>query len=183
MKRWETYIARYPWSFNFSEKFKRKIGGMEMANFMNDYSLEIIKGQYKDRYFVSFTDGYEEFQRLEINKDIYSALFDLNKRDRNLTRLDERNLEHSELTEETLVRRSFKKPKGIEEIILERETKKLFWQSVGDLPEIQRKRLLLYYDYGFSLKEISKIENCSIRAVKYSIDIAKKKLEEKIKKF
>lgn len=149
-----------------------------MANFMNDYSLEIIRGKNKDKYFVSFTDGYGDFQRLEINKDIYEALFDLNKRDRNLTRLDERNLEHSELTDETLIKRSFKREKGIEELILEKEMKKLFWQAIGELPEIQRKRLLLYYDYGFSLKEIGKIENCSIRAVKYSIDIAKKKLEK-----
>ncbi|MBZ2174357.1 sigma-70 family RNA polymerase sigma factor [Schnuerera sp. xch1] len=154
-----------------------------MANFMNDYSLDIIKGQHKDRYFVSFTDGYGEFQRLEINKDIYFALFELNKRDRNLTRLDERNLEHSELTDETLIKRSFKKPKGIEELILEKEMKKLFWQAIGELPDIQRRRLLLYYDYGFTLKEIAKIENCSIRAVKYSIDIAKRKLKEKIKNF
>ncbi len=154
-----------------------------MANFMNGYSLEKIKGKNKDRYFVSFTDGYGEFQRLEINEDIYSALFELNKTDRNLTRSDERNLEHSELTDATLSRRSFEKPKGIEELILEKEMKKLFWKAIGELPNVQRKRLLLYYDYGFSLKEIAFRENCSIRAVKYSIDIAKKKLEEKIKKF
>ena len=153
-----------------------------MANFMNGYSLEVIKGKNKDKYFVSFTDGDGEFQRVEINFDIYSALFELNKADRNLTRSDERNLEHSELTDETLIRRAFEKPKGIEEILLEKEMKKLFWQAIGELPEIQRKRLLLYYDYGFTLKEIAIMENCSIPAIKYSIDIAKKKLEEKIKK-
>lgn len=154
-----------------------------MANFMNDYSLEIIKGKNKDKYFVSFTDGYGEVQRLEINEDIYSALFDLNKRDRNLTRSDERNLEHSELTDEALIKRSFKKPKGIEELILEKEMKKLFWQAIGELSDVQRKRLLLYYDYGFSLKEIAKMESCSTSAIQYSIAIAKKNLEEKIKKF
>jgi len=149
---------------------------------MNGYSLEVIKGKNKDKYFVSFTDGDGEFQRVEINFDIYSALFELNKADRNLTRSDERNLEHSELTDESLIRRAFEKPKGIEEILLEKEMKKLFWQAIGELPEIQRKRLLLYYDYGFTLKEIAIMENCSIPAIKYSIDIAKKKLEEKIKK-
>ena len=153
-----------------------------MANFMNDYSLEIIKGR-TDRYFVSFTDGYGEFQRLEINEDVYSALADLNKNDRNLTRSDERNLEHSELTDETLIKRAFKKPKGIEELIMEKEVKKLFWQAIGELPEVQRKRLLLYYDYGFSLKEIAKMENCSIRAIQYSLEIAKKRLENNLKNF
>ena len=156
---------------------------MEMANFMNGYSLEIIKDRNKERYFVSFTDSEGDFQRVEINFDIYCALFELNKIDRNLTRSDERNLEHSELTEETLIKRSFERPKSIEEIILEKEMKSTFWKAIVELPEVQRKRLLLYYDYGFSLKEIAKIENCSIRAVKYSVDIAKKKLEEKIKKF
>ena len=61
--------------------------------------------------------------------------------------------------------------------------KSSFWKAIGELPEVQRKRLLLYYDYGFSLKEIAIMENCSIRAIQYSIEIAKKKLEEKIKKF
>ncbi len=135
---------------------------MEMANFMNDYSLEIIKGM-KDRYFVSFTDGYGDFQRLEINEDVYSALADLNKND------------------ETLIKRAFKKPKGIEELIMEKEVKKIFWQAIGELPEVQRKRLLLYYDYGFSLKEIAKMENCSIRAIQYSLEIAKKRLENNLK--
>ncbi|MBU5314530.1 hypothetical protein KQI38_21130 [Tissierella carlieri] len=154
-----------------------------MVNFMNAYILEKTEGIDKEQYYVSFFDGNYVLHRIEINFDIYSALFELNKIDRNLTRSDERNLEHSELTDETLSRRIFEKSKGIEEIILEKEMKTEFWKAIGELPDVQRKRLLLYYDYGFSLKEIAKMENCSIRAVKYSIDIAKKKLEEKIKKF
>lgn len=154
-----------------------------MANFMNAYILEKTEGIDKEQYYVSFFDGNYVLHRIEINFDIYSALFELNKIDRNLTRSDERNLEHSELTDETLSRRIFEKSKGIEEIILEKEMKTEFWKAIVELPDVQRKRLLLYYDYGFSLKEIAKMENCSIRAVKYSIDIAKKKLEEKIKKF
>ncbi len=162
---------------------KEKIGGMEMANFMNGYILEKTESGNKEQYYVSFIDGNAVLHRIEINFDIYSALFELNKRDRNLTRSDERNLEHSELTDETLIRRAFEKPKGIEEIILEKEMKKLFWKAIGELTDVQRKRLLLYYDCGLTLKEIAKMESCSIRAIKYSIDIAKKKLEEKIKKF
>lgn len=148
-----------------------------MANFMNGYSLENIK----EKYYVSFTDGDGEFHRVEINLDIYLTLFDLNKVDRNLTRSDERNLEHSALTDGSLNKRSTGKPKDVEEIILEKEMKTEFWKAIGELPDVQRKRLLLYYDYGFTLKEIALMEKCSIRAIKYSIDIAKKKLEEKIK--
>ncbi len=154
-----------------------------MANFMNDYSLEIITGKNGDKHFVSFTDGDGDFQRLEISEEVYYALIDLNRRDRNLTRSDERNLEHSELTDETIIKRAFRKPKEIEELILEKERNKSFWQVIGELPEVQRKRLLLYYDYGFSLKEIAKMENCSVRAIQYSLDIAKKRLKNNLKNF
>lgn len=154
-----------------------------MANFMSGYSLEIIEGRNKERYFVSFTDGDGDFQRVEINRDIYCALYELNKIDRNITRSDERNLEHSELTDASINRRSFEKTKDAEEIILEKEMKTEFWKAIGELPDVQRKRLLLYYDYGFSLKEIALMEKCSIRAIQYSLDIAKKKLENNFKKF
>lgn len=90
--------------------------------FFNNTAFLLPKN--KDKYFVSFTHGDVEFQRVEINFDIYSALFELNKRDRNLTRSDERNLEHSELIDEILIRRVFEKPKGIEEITLEKETRR-----------------------------------------------------------
>lgn len=60
--------------------------------------------------------------------------------------------------------------------------KKLFWKAIGELSDVQRKRLLLYYDYGFSLKEIAFIENCPIHVIEYSIDIAKE-IRRKNKKF
>lgn len=46
---------------------------------------------------------------------------------------------------------------------------------------ILKYTLFLYYNYGFTLKEIALLEGYSIRAVKYSIDNAKKKLGERIK--
>lgn len=152
-----------------------------MANFMNAYTLEKTESGSKEQYYVSFIDGNAVLHRIEINFDIYSTLFELNKIDRNLTRSDERNLENLDLTEEGLSNRSLIKQKKVEDIVLEKEMKAELWNAIGELPDIQRKRLLLYYDYGFTLKEIALLEGCSIRAVKYSIDNAKKKLGEKIK--
>lgn len=154
-----------------------------MSNYMSSYSFEAIEREGKKIYIVSFIDGNGNFQRSEINFDIYDALSELNKIDRNLTRSDERNLEYSELTDETLVKRSFKKEKSLEELVLEMEIKDIFWKTIEQLPDIQRKRFLLYYEYGFSLKEIAEIENCSIRAIQYSLEIAKKKLKIIFKKF
>ncbi|MSU03226.1 hypothetical protein [Tissierella pigra] len=73
-----------------------------MATFMNAYILEKTESGNKKQYYVSFIDGNYVLHKMEINLDIYFALFKLNKIDRNLTRSGERNLEHLDLTEEAL---------------------------------------------------------------------------------
>jgi len=51
------------------------------------------------------------------------------------------------------------------------------------LPEIQRKRFILYYELEFTYEQIAEIEECSKTAVKYSIDKAKATIIKKIKNF
>ena len=41
----------------------------------------------------------------------------------------------------------------------------------------------MYFFDGLTLKKISEIEGCSIRSIKYSIDIAINKLSKKLKKY
>ena len=57
------------------------------------------------------------------------------------------------------------------------------WQAIFKLPEIQRKRFILYYELEFTYEQIAKIEKCSKTAVKYSIDKAKATIIKKIKNF
>ena len=59
-------------------------------------------------------------------------------------------------------------------------TEDLF-KEIEKLPQIQKKRLILYYFYDMNLSVIAKIESCTFRAVKFSIDIALKKLYENLK--
>ena len=52
-------------------------------------------------------------------------------------------------------------------------------QAIDMLPEVQRRRLLLYYFGGYTYDQIAQMEGCTKMAVKFSIDIAIKKLREK----
>lgn len=53
----------------------------------------------------------------------------------------------------------------------------------SELPEVQRRRFRLYFDYGLTYEQIGKIEGCSKMPVKRSIDRAIEKIREKIKYF
>ena len=52
-------------------------------------------------------------------------------------------------------------------------------RAISELPEIQRRRLILYYFQGMTYEQIAGMEGCTKRAVKFSVDIA----VEKLKKF
>lgn len=60
--------------------------------------------------------------------------------------------------------------------------RKLLYQklhkAILTLPEIQRRRLWLYYFDGYTFEQISEMEGCTKRAVKFSVDIAQKKLKD-----
>ena len=53
---------------------------------------------------------------------------------------------------------------------------------INSLPEIQKRRLKKYYFEDMTLEQIAKEENCTKRAVKFTIDIAIEKISKKIKK-
>ena len=78
---------------------------------------------------------------------------------------DYRHREFSEIMEETLNWRAVRQPKSIEEVILEEERAELLQRIISKLPEMQRRRFLLHYEYEMTYKEIGKIEHCSQQSV------------------
>ena len=79
----------------------------------------------------------------------------MERRNRNLLQWDERHREFSEVWDETLNRRGLKLPKSIEEQMIEAERAELLCKAVDGLPEIQRRRFLLYYEYEFNFYQIA----------------------------
>ena len=53
--------------------------------------------------------------------------------------------------------------------------------AIKKLPEIQKRRIIKYYFEDKTFQQIANEENCSKRAVKFSIDIARKELYNKLK--
>ena len=94
----------------------------------------------------------------------------------------ERHIEHSELYEETLNKRILDKPISLEEEVEKNILNEKLREVISTLPEIQKKRLIKYYFENKTFEQIAKEENCTKRAVKFSIDIALEKISKEIKK-
>lgn len=90
----------------------------------------------------------------------------------------DRHIEHSQLTELTLNKRASKKQIDLEDLVIKRMEYKKLHNAILKLPEIQKKRLMLYFFKGLTLKKIATIEKTSIRAVQYTISIALKNLKK-----
>lgn len=148
-----------------------------------DNPYTIFYSKETDKYYLSFQDGQMVRHRMEIDKTFYDLFDGFELED--LSELNEfdRHIEHSDLTEFTLNRRAVDKPKTTEDIAYEHIRNEQLHEAISELPEIQKRRLLLYYFGDFTYEQIAKMEGCTARAVEYSVCIAKRNLRKKLNYF
>ena len=132
-----------------------------MAYRVKAYTLREESTESGIRYFISFKDGQGKSHELEVSEQFFMEFRQMERRNRNLLQWDERHREFSEVWDETLNRRALKLPKSIEEQMIEAERAELLCKAVDGLPEIQRRRFLLYYEYEFNFYQIAAMEHCT----------------------
>lgn len=140
----------------------------------NPYTLIISDG----RYYLSFKDSRGELQSIEIDEVLYELFNRFELEDISYLNRLSRHIEHSELTEASLNNRAFCKPESIEEEVSRNMEYELLHRAIEKLPEVQRRRLLLYFFGEMTYEQIAAIEGCTKRAVKFSVDIAIEKLKK-----
>jgi RNA polymerase sigma-70 factor (ECF subfamily) len=126
----------------------------EVFDNTNPYTIRFEETDGRKRYFVAFTDGQGNFRETEVTKAVYMEFCHFIKRERNLRRSDERHLEQSELTEETLCRRAVNKPKPVDEAVNDTIRMERLNRAIMELPEIQRRRFMLHFDLGLTYEQI-----------------------------
>jgi RNA polymerase sigma-70 factor (ECF subfamily) len=149
----------------------------------NPYTLrtEVVEGI--TLYYVSFLDGQAIHHETEVSRPIYLELLRFVKVERNLRRWDERHTEQSDLTDETLHNRALNPQKGVEDTVIDGLCNEQLQRAVESLPEIQRRRFILYHEFGLTYEQIAKMEGCTKRAVKFSVDLATAKITENLNSF
>lgn len=130
------------------------------------------------RYYLSFKDSRGALQSIEIDEVLYELFNRFELEDISYFNKLSRHIEHSELTEASLNERAFCKPESIEEEVSRNMEYELLHRVIEKLPEVQRRRLLLYFFGEMTYEQIAAIKGCTKRAVKFSVDIAIEKLKK-----
>ena len=141
---------------------------------------EVDRGGFT-HYYISFTDAHGESHDTKVPRTVFAAYLRFEKDERNLRRWDERYREKSDLTEATLRRRALHLPRSVEDSVIAAEQDELLRQAIAELPEVQRRRLLLYHDEGLTFDEIALREGCKRQPVIRSVQRAEEKIRKKVK--
>lgn len=145
----------------------------------NPYSL--VNFSDKNCYIINFTDINKNVRNVSVSKEIYDEFNKFELEDLSEMNEYDRHIEHSKLKELTLNKRILNKNKSVEKYVIEKIENQELYSAILKLSKIQRNRILMYYFQELTQKEIAEKDNCSIRAVQYSINSALKKLKKFLK--
>ncbi len=143
----------------------------------NPYTLTIEKGIK----YISFTDNQGVFHKLESSDELFSLFDSFELEDISFLNEISRHYEQSELTEQSLNERSFYLQEPLEDAVFRKLQNEQLHTAIRQLPENQKRRLLLYYFCGQTYEQIAKSEGCTIMPIKRSIDKAIRKLYAMLK--
>lgn len=143
----------------------------------NPYTLT----EKEDKNFLSFRDGQGVLQEFQITKELFEVLNRFELDDLSILNEWDRHYEHSELTEASLYDRAAMPPESVEETVFRNLRYEALYKAIEQLPETQRRRLVLYYFAGFTYAQIADKEGCKYQTVQESIYAALKKLKKLLK--
>lgn len=161
---------RHPMDFDPRPKRRR-----EEENPYEIYTVGIRTAH--PRYFLAMKDSGGQKRWMEIDKPLFDALNEFELEYISYLNEVDRHYEQSDMTEETLNRRAIKHRESVEETVLQRIEMDKLYQAIAQLPEKQRRRLVLYYFGEFTYEQIADMECCTHPAVKKSISSALDKLK------
>lgn len=140
----------------------------------NPYTLT----EKEDKHFLSFWDGQGVWQEFQITRELFEAMNRFELDDLSILNEWDRHYEHSELTEGSLYDRAAMLPESVEETVFRNLRYEALYKAMEQLPETQRRRLVLYYFAGLTYAQIADKEGCTFQAVGKSITAAEKRLKK-----
>lgn len=142
------------------------------------YNPYILSTTADGRHWIEFTDGQRIHQRFEIGKALFNQFNTFELDDLAYLNEADRRYEHSEQSESSLNKRAIHREEPIEEKVIRRMEYERLYKAIAALPEIQKRRVILYYFGKFTYEQIAGMEGCTIMPVKRSIDAAIKNLKK-----
>lgn len=141
------------------------------------YNPYTISRDEDGRCTLSFKDGQGLTYSLEISRELYAVFNEFELADLSVLNQVDRHMEQSLLTEQSLHERAFQTEESVEDTVIQNLYIEQLKQGMDKLPEIQKRRLFMYYFEGRTYEEIAALEGCKHPAVIRSINAAIKNLK------
>lgn len=129
-------------------------------------------------YYISFRDGEGVYQRFEINKTFCEAFNRFELADLSYLNVWDRHIEQSEIWETSLNERALEKPETVEDIVFRNIQTEDLYKAIDRLPDIQKRRIWMYFFEGMTYEQIAEFEKCKHPAVVKSVKAALKNLKK-----
>ena len=146
----------------------------------NPYLL--VHDEITKKHYVTFMDYLNNEMCIEVAKDVFDVMDRFELEDVSQINKFKRHIEHLELSENELYKRSFNSQESLANRVHKEIEVGRIRQAIERLPITQKRRTKMYYFDGMTYEAIARLEGCTKRAVKFSVDIALKKLREILEK-
>lgn len=154
-----------------------------------DNPYKIVFNNVEKIYIVSFKDGTNKLNEVEVSKEIFdvfneSELNDISTMHKDRKHIDYRNYDDSEIIENLIFNKSKDKYKILEDDYIKEVEHQELRKVIDELSNIQKRRIKMYYFEELNLEQIAKIEHTSFqmisKSIKQGIENLKKILKNKI---
>ena len=139
----------------------------------NPYTIYEKEG----KYYITFKDGQGQRKCFEVEKELYDVFNDFELEDLSYLNVWDRHLEQSEVWETSLNERAVEVPETVEDIVLRNIQNEKVHRAIEQLPEVQKRRIRMYFLEGMTYEEIAVKEKCKHPAVVKSVKVALEKLK------
>ena len=139
----------------------------------NPYTLCSEKG----RYYISFVDVNNNFQKIEVSREVFESFNKFELEDISQMNEYDRHLEHSKIYEHTLHKKKDSREWQLEEYFENVQITENLHMAISKLPEVQKRRRKKYYFEEKTFDEIAFEEGCTYQSIQRSVYRAVKKLK------
>ena len=115
--------------------------------------------------------------KYEITEELYDAFNSFELEDLSYLNVWDRHMEQSEIWESTLNERAVDVQVSVEDIVMRNLQNEKVHRAIDMLPEVQRRRVKMYFFDGMTYEEIAAKEKCKHPAVVKSVKAALEKLK------
>lgn len=172
--------VRSPPPLNLKIKFSGGEMNRPKRRRSKDNPYYIIFNEKENLYYIAFYTSKAKKIEMCVDKKIYEEFDKREREDISIMNEYDRHIEHKICDENDMNRKILEKEIDLEEQIFTNLLKKKLIEEIKKLPDIQKRRIIMYFYKNMNLRDIAQIERCSYIAIKYSIDNGIKNLRKKL---